>query len=72
VRCLIDSAKDIADIAPGYYIGGALMIIGGIIAIFLGVHAEGESLENIAKPLTAEDNLDESGPSDDSRQPAPA
>ena len=31
------------------------MVVGGIIAIFLGVHAEGETLENIAKPLTAED-----------------
>ncbi len=69
---LIDAAKDIGDTAPGYYIGGTLMIIGGIIAIFLGVHAEQESLENIAKPLTAEDILDEPGPSDHSRQPAPA
>jgi hypothetical protein len=31
------------------------MIAGGIVAAFLGVKAEGESLENIAKPLTAED-----------------
>ncbi len=55
---LIDSAsaaKDITGIAPGYYIGAALMVAGGIVAIFLGVHAEGQTLENIAKPLTAED-----------------
>ena len=32
------------------------MIAGGIVAAFLGVKAEGESLENIAKPLTAEDD----------------
>ena len=30
------------------------MIAGGIVAIFLGVKAEGQSLESIARPLTAE------------------
>ncbi len=57
---LIDSAtssKDITVLATGYWIGAALMIGGGVVAAFLGVHAEGESLENIAKPLTAEDTL---------------
>lgn len=54
---LIDNAtksKDIAAIAPGYYLGAALMVGAGIVAIFFGVKAEGETLENIAKPLTAE------------------
>ena len=40
---------------PGYFLGAALMVVGGIVAIFLGVHAEQETLENIARPLTAED-----------------
>jgi hypothetical protein len=31
------------------------MIAGGIVAAFLGVKAEGQSLESIARPLTAED-----------------
>ena len=31
------------------------MVAGGIVAAFLGVKAEGQSLESIAKPLTAED-----------------
>jgi MFS family permease len=53
---LIDAAKDITDIAPGYYIGGALMVAGGIVEAFLGVKAEGQSLESIAKPLTAVDH----------------
>ncbi len=56
---LIDAAsadKDISQIAIGYFIGAVLMIAGGIIEIFLGVKAEGQSLENIAKPLTAEDS----------------
>jgi MFS family permease len=55
---LLDNAsadKDITAIAIGYFIGAALMIGGGIVEAFLGVKAEGQSLENIAKPLTAED-----------------
>jgi MFS family permease len=54
---LIDNATasgDISGIAPGYFVGAVLMVAGGIVAIFLGVHAEGETLENIATPLTAE------------------
>ena len=56
---LIESAsadKDITQIAIGYFIGAALMIGGGVVEIFLGLKTEGESLENIAKPLTAEDD----------------
>ena len=55
---LIDHATasgDISKIAIGYYIGAALMIAGGIVEAFLGVKAEGQSLESIAQPLTAED-----------------
>ncbi len=63
---LLDKANTISDIATGYYLGAALMIAGGIVAIFLGVHAEGESLENIAKPLTAED-----APAEGHGQPEP-
>ena len=61
---LIDNASasgDITGIAPGYFLGAALMVAGGIVAIFLGVHAEGEALENIARPLTAEDADSEGG-----------
>jgi MFS family permease len=60
---LIESAsadKDITGIAIGYFIGAALMIAGGIVEAILGVKAEGQSLENIAKPLTAEDEPTES------------
>ncbi len=55
---LIDDASasgDITGIAIGYYIGAALMVIGGVVEIVLGVKAEGRSLESIAQPLTAED-----------------
>lgn len=45
---------DVTGIAVGYFIGGALMIGGGIVEAFLGVKAEGQSLESIAQPLTVE------------------
>ena len=64
---LIDDAvkggEGISAIALGYYIGAALMVAGGIVAAFLGVKAEGQSLESIARPLTAED--DDPGPATD-------
>ncbi len=71
---LIEDASasgDITGIAIGYYIGAVLMIAGGIVAAFLGVKAEGRSLESIARPLTAEDS-DAEGPGRDhdrDRQP---
>ena len=55
---LIDNAsasKDISQIAIGYFIGAVLMIGGGIVEAFLGVKAEGQSLESLAQPLTAEE-----------------
>jgi MFS family permease len=68
---LIENAsanKDITQIALGYFIGAVLMIGGGLVEAFLGVKAEGQSLESIAKPLTAEDV--ETGPGRTSPQPA--
>ena len=38
----------------GFLLGGALMIIGGIAQAILGVEAAGRSLEDIAKPLSAQ------------------
>ena len=68
---LIDNAsasKDITGIAIGYFIGAALMIGGGIVEAFLGVKAEGQSLESIAQPLTAEDSHG-AGPRGPARRP---
>jgi MFS family permease len=67
---LINSASasgDITGIRPGYFLGAGLMIAGGIVEAFLGVKAEGQSLEDIAKPLTAEDAESGGG-----QHPAPA
>jgi hypothetical protein len=44
------------------------MIAGGVIEIFLGVKAEGQSLESIAKPLTA---ADDAPPGPGARETAP-
>jgi MFS family permease len=52
------ASKDITQIAVGYFIGAALMVAGGIAEAVLGVRAEGRSLEDIAKPLTVEDEPD--------------
>ncbi|HEY0812306.1 MAG TPA: MFS transporter [Pseudonocardia sp.] len=37
----------------GYILGAVIMIIGGVVAFFLAVDAEGKSLEDIASPLSA-------------------
>jgi MFS family permease len=37
----------------GYIVGAGVMLLGGLIAWFFGVDAEGQSLENVAKPLSA-------------------
>ena len=61
---LIDRAsesEDITQIAVGYFIGAALMVGAGIVAAFLGVKAEGQSLEDIATPLTADDAKEPAG-----------
>ncbi len=67
---LIDSAKSIGDIAPGYYLGGALMIAGGVVEAILGIKAEGQSLESIAQPLTAEDKPSKGGRHEPAHSPA--
>jgi MFS family permease len=43
-----------SSVAVGFYLGAGIMIIGGIVEIVLGVKAEGQQLEDIATPLTAE------------------
>nr|WP_228431184.1 MFS transporter [Baekduia soli] len=45
-------------VAIAFLIGAALMAIGGVAEVLLGVKAEGESLEDIATPLSAEEDGD--------------
>jgi MFS family permease len=50
------------NVALAFAIGAALMIAAGVVAVFYGVDAERQSLEDIAKPLTAQDaEEDEAG-----------
>ncbi len=42
----------------GYFIGAALMIVGGLVALTLGVNAEGQGLEDVADPLSKVDMPD--------------
>ena len=45
----------VSDTVLAFSIGATLMILGGLAEIFLGVKAERQSLEDIAQPLTAEE-----------------
>jgi MFS family permease len=49
---LIGNGQDHFRLFVGYLIGAAVMILGGLIAAFLGVDAERKSLEEIANPLS--------------------
>jgi len=42
-------------VALAFWIGAAVMAVGGVVEILFGVKAEGASLEDIAEPLTSED-----------------
>jgi MFS family permease len=50
---LIGDGGDPGKLFVGYLIGAGIMIVGGIVDVFLGVDAEGKSLEEVAPPLAA-------------------
>jgi MFS family permease len=52
---LIGDGQSRTGLFIGYLIGGGIMIFGGIIEIIFGINAEGKSLEDVTKPLTATD-----------------
>jgi MFS family permease len=49
---LIGNGSSRTGLTIGYLIGGGVMIIGGLVEVFLGIDAEGKSLEQVARPLT--------------------
>jgi MFS family permease len=57
---LIGDGKDHTRLFIGYLLGAGVMIVGGIVEIFLGIAAEGRSLEEIASPLSAVRKVPES------------
>jgi MFS family permease len=50
---LIGKGESRGPLFYGYLLGAAVMIVGGLVAAFLGVNAEGKSLEDVALPLSA-------------------
>jgi MFS family permease len=48
---LIGTGKDPNALYWGYMLGAGAMILGGLVAAFLGVAAEGKALEDVARPL---------------------
>ena len=50
---LIGTGTDRTGLFIGYLIGGAIMVIGGIVELLIGIKAEGKSLEDITKPITS-------------------
>jgi hypothetical protein len=62
-----------SNVATGYLIGAALMILAGLVEIALGVEAAQKSLEDIAEPLSAEDaKREEAGDREAAGEGAPA
>jgi MFS family permease len=53
---LVGSGK-VRDAALAFTIGALVMIMGGIVEVILGVKAERRSLEDIARPLTADETV---------------
>jgi hypothetical protein len=49
---LIGTGQDRNNLFVGYLVGAGAMIIGGVVAIFFGVAAEGKPLEEVATPLS--------------------
>ena len=63
---LIEQGRDA--IVTGYYVGAGLMIAAGLVELFLGVNAEQRSLEDIATPLTAEEEGEDDERKHDDRE----
>jgi MFS family permease len=48
---LIGTGEHRGPLFGGYLLGAAVMVVGGLVAAFIGVSAEGKSLEDVATPL---------------------
>jgi len=49
---LIGDGSNHAALTLGYLIGAGVMIVGGLVEVFIGIDAEGKSLEDVANPLS--------------------
>jgi MFS family permease len=52
---LVETEKEV-NVMYGYLLGAVLMIAAGVAEWFIGVEAAGKSLEDVAKPLTADED----------------
>ncbi|MBX9246102.1 MFS transporter [Actinotalea ferrariae] len=50
---LVGDGSDAGPLTIGYFLGAGLMLTGGLVAWFLGINAERQSLEDIADPVTS-------------------
>ena len=60
-----------SQVAIGFFIGAGVMALGGIVELLVGVKAEQAELEDIAKPLTAEEAEDERPDEEAAATPGP-
>jgi MFS family permease len=58
---LVETGKEV-NVFYGYLVGAVLMIAAGIAEWFIGVEAAGGSLEDVARPLTAEEEEEAGAP----------
>jgi hypothetical protein len=69
---MIESGKE-SQVAIAFFLGAAVMALGGIAEIFFGVKAEKAELEDIAKPLTAQDTEQDKRPDEEvAERPEPS
>jgi MFS family permease len=69
---LIGTGKDPTSLYIGYLIGAGAMILGGLVAAFLGVNAEGKALEDVATPLSVRSKPDRPDVSPEGHAPGTA
>ena len=72
---LIESGQK-SQVAVAFLIGAAVMALGGVAELAFGVKAEGQQLEDVAKPLTVEDAEqgagDDAGSQEGGEEPEPS
>jgi hypothetical protein len=50
---LIGDGPDRTGLFIGHLVGAGVMVFGGVVELLVGINAEGKSLEDVTKPLTA-------------------
>ncbi len=55
------ASKKVSEVVIAFFIGAVVMALGGVAELLWGVRAEGQALEDIAAPLTLDDDEDGDG-----------